>query len=466
MTFPDNPPPMSGGQPPVVASDASNMPLDENENKLLTVGIDFGTAFTKVAIRAYYEREGEDKAYAVDFGGRVDPCLLPTALWGVKNNRKGDEVYSIHKLAGGERYTKIKSDIINSSQNSDLAFARAAAYLGLVIQKSRGFAEARKSRWFGRSTAGIDMNGFNVGIPAEIARGELADKYARIVNAAVELSKCRKITLQKAKQAIDSVRDETSINLVPEVIAQAYGYTRDPAAAEGIHIMVDIGAWTLDVCSFINQTRDDQLDLQVACVRPMGCLHLHRARLDFIRRDIFMSAELSILPDQFLALPQMEEYCRLIERKMAGIAGVMRHADDAFRNGCTEIIKGTISTVGTATGKILERQGGLPVIICGGGSEIPLFPKSAREGWEKARKERWPEGYKVPKGRFIQLPLPRKPGLIGRGINDGNYHRFSVAWGLSYPEIFYKLRGGNVEPLNPPRPVRDPRDNYFGKEQM
>ena len=432
----------------------------------LCMGIDFGTAFTKVVIRAPHMPEGDKKAYAVDFGKRADApndssCLLPTAMWVGENG-----ACSLAKLSGGKRHSRLKVGVMDPREKSEENFALAAAYLALVIQKSRRFAGIRMPRWFGLSEATAKLIwDYNVGIPAETARGKIADDYTRIVNAALVLSESRKkITLKAAERMLDRIGGDASVSLVPEVIAQAYGYVRmSGETGEGIHILADVGAWTLDICSFVShQILDDRLDLQVASVNPKGCLHLHQARLNAIWREVSLGVG-SVMPDQFRALPPQEEYWRRVAEKLTGVAGAVRRADVEFCDDCARIVKSVITSAVRQMRKMVEEKGTLPVIICGGGSEIPLYRNAIQRGWGEARKALWQEGFREP--GFEIRPMP-PPLLTGRGIDDRNSHRFSVAWGLSYPRISRKL--WMIPPNSPPlqRPVFDPRSIYVGPEQV
>ena len=410
----------------------------------VVMGIDFGTAFTKIAIRAPYEPGGEDTAYAVEFHKIPDdPCMLRSAVWidNVDDDKK--KFCWVEPGRGRKMYSGIKVEVIDpphSLRPSNRALARAAAYLGIVIRGARIWFEKQK-----RFEANVDLDWhYQVGIPAATARCELAQKdYSRLANAALALSEFPKFSLWAAEKEIE--REQGSrVDWIPEVIAQAYGYARDPDAAEGIYAMVDIGAWTLDACSFINQVRDTRIDLRAASVEPLGCLNLHQARMGAVGR--------AIMPDQFDPLPQSEKYCQQIEQNNAA---VINRADSAFRSECAGIIGAVFDAARQKhqLRKMIEQRG-LPVMICGGGSNIPLFKKAARQGWDEIRKA-WQPSAEV---RFLSLPKYR---LIGRGINEKNIHRFSVAWGLSYPNIDYQLDGSP-----PPRlPQSDYWRRYTGAEQ-
>ena len=405
----------------------------------VVMGVDFGTAFTKIVIRAPYEPGGEDTAHAVEFGKIPDnPCMLHSAVW-----IDDDGFCWVEKGQGRKMFPGIKVGVIsspNSPEDSNEAFAQAAAYLGIVIRGARNWFTERRS--FGGN---VDLNWqYHIGIPAETARGPLADSYSRLVNAALTLSESRKVSIQAAKREAGRYQVSGRIGWIPEVIAQAYGYARAPVSDEGIHVMVDIGAWTLDVCSFNNRAQDDALTLHAAKVAWLGCMHLHHERMSAVGR--------AVMPDQFCALPRPEEYSQSIRRQGSAI---IRDTDGAFRNKCEKIIGGLFSTTLQQWRIIIERSS-LPVIICGGGSSIPLFKKAVQQGWDEARKAR----QTTAKARFIPLP---SYNLIGRGVNDENRHRFSVAWGLSHPDISHRL---NVPPPQPRPPSDDYRNRYIGKEQV
>ena len=404
----------------------------------VVMGIDFGTAFTKIAIRAPYEPDGMDIAYAVEFCKIPgNPCMLLSAVW-----IDEDGYCWVEKGPGRKEFPGIKVAVIdppNPSGPSIQALARAAAYLGIVIRGARLWFEKQK-----RLGKNVDLDWrYQIGIPAETARGDLGGHYSRLVNAALALSESPKISLRAAEKEIERDQGSSPVDCIPEVIAQAYGYIREPTSAEGIHVMVDAGAWTLDVCSFIHQVDETRLDLQAASVKPRGCINFHQTRMNAVGR--------AIMPNPFDALPEPEEYWRRIEQNNAA---VIRRADKVFRDECAGIIGGVLAVALQQSRKMIER-GGLPVMICGGGANIPLFKKAARQGWDAALKARQASAV----ARFPSLPKYR---LIGREIDEKNIHRFSVAWGLSYPDLHYRLK---IAPP-PPLPQSDYRSRYIGMEQM
>ena len=417
----------------------------------VVMGVDFGTAFTKVVIRAYLEPGGADTAHAVEFCKIPDnPCMLPSAVW----IDRGENCW-VEKGREREMFPEIKVGVISPSRSfghSNQALARAAAYLGIVIRDARDWFVERKPLG-----GNVDLNWtYHVGIPAKTAREErFADNYSRLVSTALTLSESRKISISAAEREVVSAAERevegkvernqgsSRIVCIPEVIAQAYGYARGPASAGGIHVMVDVGAWTLDICSFNNRVQDDELTLYAARVAWLGCMHLHNERVGAIGRVV--------MPDQFCPLPRPEEYSRSIQQKGSAI---IRDTDGIFRDKCASVIGGLfVSALQRRT--LIERHG-LPVIICGGGSNIPLFKKAAQQGWGSAQRSRQTTA------EALYIPL-HSYDLRGQGINNKNRHRFSVAWGLSYPDIRWKL---HIPSPQPRPPSDDYRNRYIGKEQV
>ena len=70
------------------------------------------------------------------------------------------------------------------------------------------------------------------------------------------------------------------LNVYPEIAAEVSGYARSDVRQRGLHLMIDIGASTLDVTTFILFNRDgsDNFSFLVADVQKRGSFYLHRWR--------------------------------------------------------------------------------------------------------------------------------------------------------------------------------------------
>ncbi len=109
-----------------------------------------------------------------------------------------------------------------------------------------------------------------------------------------------------------------------------------------------------------------------------------------------------------------------------------------------------------------ERWGNmLPVFLCGGGSRMHFYQQLVTEldDWIK-RHFHESRGLKL-----IQLP---KPGNLEAEVDDAEYHRLSVAWGLSHPDIDIGpiIPGRLIEDV-PSRPkAPDFKDRFVSKEMV
>ena len=83
------------------------------------------------------------------------------------------------------------------------------------------------------------------------------------------------------------------VGIVPETQAQAIGFTKAIDAAPGLYAMIDIGATTIDACTFEHRkgtTRDNEMPLYKADVKPLGVEAYHwfirdgRTEQDFVRQ--------------------------------------------------------------------------------------------------------------------------------------------------------------------------------------
>lgn len=103
----------------------------------------------------------------------------------------------------------------------------------------------------------------------------------------------------------------------------------------------------------------------------------------------------------------------------------------------------------------------LPVFTCGGAREIELYGQAI-----DTVTENWIDQFidSCPGIRIIPLP---KPASLEARIDDNNYHRLAVAWGLSYESfnIGEYDRPSEIENM-PRRRVKDISDNFVGKDMV
>jgi hypothetical protein len=195
-----------------------------------------------------------------------------------------------------------------------------------------------------------------------------------------------------------------------------------------MYLLVDIGASTLDVSTFILNEEDgeDSYPILFADVRKLGGYELHKNRISNMVKIIERKlCRLSESCDGISPLPDKEEYfSELTDEDRENFLD----SDSSFCRECSLILR---QVVGLTRKKRNPRSdawtNGLPVFICGGGSPIQLY----RDAIEDAFHALEPVG--VQGFRFI--PLPKPENIETNDIPPADYHRVAVSYGLSFSEI-------------------------------
>lgn len=251
-----------------VPENAHQFGLKNSSTKLdIVVGVDFGTSSTKVVVHAPHY--AGNPAFAVPFGDLAHKSLeylLPTRLFVGKDGR-----CSLTPISEASVLTDIKLGLMRAPLSKiepasgpscgASATAVATAYLALVLRYVRCWFIAHKRKIFG----GFSLNwSCNLGLPAAIDDDVTLRQTFNMAGKAAWLLSRRsgQVTIGAARKAIDDIKNsrfETEempweFELIPEVIAEVTGYAKSQFRNEGLHILVDIGASTLDVCSFIVTT--------------------------------------------------------------------------------------------------------------------------------------------------------------------------------------------------------------------
>lgn len=458
-------PPATGQVAPGRAGTAALGPR-RRETVDLVIGLDFGTAATKVVIRSPF-MPGQ-RAVAVSFGElghSSSPYLLPTRL------RLGQAGHlTLSEEVPGEWVTDLKVRLLDrawynddTSDTSD-GIKRASAYLALVLREARTRFLTAEREAYGRFDARWALN---LGIPsAGYDDKAIRERFLRAARASWSLSWGNEpVTWDSVTEALRQEREPTfepgvAIEVVPEVAAQAAGYARSTLRDPGLHLLVDVGASTFDVCGFVLHERDgqDRYELLTATVDPMGVLALHRQRLAVLRCQDGIDDHRAQYDPLIPVAEVLADYhpgcsCRPpdvdAEFSVRGTSIVMRHLIDLKRR------RDPLSRRWTT---------GLPVFLCGGGSEMTLFRRLLKDADAIFHSTTTARG-------LLLRTLPRSENLVNDDVGDALFHRLSVAYGLSFnaPDI------GGISPphetpdvLPPPPPRRPgPEDPPFiSKDQV
>ena len=451
-------------------------PGDSGVEGELVIGLDFGTSASKVVIQAP-EIQGSP-SYAVNFGEFSHasmPYLLPTTL---SVTPSGTCV--LGPLDGVSLIKDIKlklfsgSEQLNSSRiavEQDLSGeTEAVAYLALLLRQAR--------RWFldeKRDVVGHFRRlrwSVNLGVPSPcIEDNEENRRFQRVGKAAWMLSVLPEehITFGRANRELKHVEDpeywETDdaltcdFDIIPEIAGGAVGYALSEFRREGLHLMVDVGASTVDVCSFMLHAREgsDRYDLLTADVQRLGTIALHDERIRALKSVYERQAEhLRDSHDPLAPIARdIEPY--LVPREKLLSAGDRAEAElkERFQTMLRRVIRD--AKVCRDPNAPVWRNGRLPILLIGGGSKLQFFHSAVEEVSAWVRSLAGNDG-------AILLPVSVPDSLVDK---PGEYHRLAVAYGLSHRamdigSITSADDTDDIEPL----PRIDLEDNYTGKEKV
>lgn len=421
----------------------------------VVVGFDFGTSCSKVVVRTPYEHGG--RAYAVPFsieGHKSCNSLLPSVVWLDEQGRASLVETGPTKLRDIKFHLMQDEPVpMLGGKLGDLVDSKVAAvvFLALGLQRTRQWFLQSQKALYGKFQLRWQLN---VGLPAANYDDKpLCVMYRQITRAAWDLSVAGgPITVRDAAEALHRAAGKSAdgdgavVEVIPEVAAEVVGYARSTMRDEGLHILVDVGASTLDVCAFIlhESEGDDRYELLTADVRRLGAMVLHQQRVSGVRQAV--DAHVASLwedcdpvnpipeePDAYLPVP-------------TGIGKSVARSEDHHRSTCLKAMWHSIVDLKTRRDPRSPRWGErLPLFLSGGGSMMTFFQATIdRLSNEIARTY-------SPCGGLRRIALAKPESLVGK-IDESTYQRFAVAWGLSYPEtdIGQVTRPSDIADVSPP----------------
>ena len=412
----------------------------------LVIGLDFGTSCTKVVIQDIARQVG----YAVPFAPDMQSsgtCLLPTAV-------KLDAEQNFSLFGEGKEFRGLKehvmslafpaSDTIGRGKRKDL-LPHVYAYLALVFREVRAWLmEEHEDKFAGREI----LWRVNVGLPASrFDQRHMNELYKSIIRRAWYLStlnspiNARSVTTVRQMNVLPANEPGAigsgAVEAFPEVVAAVQGYAKSPQRGEGMHLLVDVGATTMDVTCFRLHTyaHQDTYPIFCAAVRHLGGFELfnHRARL--VEDQI-----VTVMQDYRDGLDGITRPENPLNLTFALDEEAKEGVDHDFRNQ----VGGTIGKVISETRKngdprAPEWNSTLPLFLIGGASGIDVY----REALSLIDEN--------PAWRFrLGKKILNLPGNVETpGISPSIRQRLIVAYGLSFNKL-------DVGKLIPPSGIPDP----------
>ncbi|MCC4259336.1 hypothetical protein LL270_01550 [Pseudomonas aestusnigri] len=439
---------------------------NSSDEKHLYLGLDFGTSSLKAVIS---DRERQ-LTYAVPFRDiqGVARYLLPCRVYRGTTDA-GAESYNLD--GHGVAFQDLKLALL-SAPDSHEAQLNVVGFLALALRLIRGWLLSTHGATYG----GEIIWDMAVGLPfANRENEKLVSLYKTLSTAAWIASTKEQLTpavvLQAIKRAeelsagapVDSSVEEVEdivVDVHPEIAAQIHGFVSSGAYdpnASNIYLLVDVGAGTLDASVFrvsreAGQSKDS-FNFFTTSVEPHGVMNLHRQRTGALQKALADQ-----LPDRADLLQSVKGISQLTDAEKAlpeDIAGYFQGVDVQFhgetidrqfyRQVKRQVVQDTYVSV--LDKKLLgpQQMRGMPMFVCGGGS---------RSGFYQQLKTDMQSSLGCSWFGVTPKPLQRPRGLQAPGLPRSDYHRLSVAYGLS------RLKLGEVVAQVPALDVEDRRKDF------
>lgn len=331
------------------------------------VGVDFGTAFTKVAIRAGVDLVPVEWSAVTGDDSETGRYVVPGFVV-----RAPDGEFCWRRLTEGDIRGNLKLPVIEMAGSNECPIA-TVAYLALVIRYARAFLY--RNAEIGRKLVGRSLRWeLNIGCPTEPHENpKVVDVFRRIARTAWLLAAEDRLAEQDVLAAwslADSAIDlEAEPGVVPEFVAQIAGYLGSPQVKEGLHALIDVGAATLDVATFNVVLRNDRaspphIPIFFSAVRPLGTHYLRHNRHSRLGLDLSWNDAAPV--------ESSDDFGQRNGKPLDAVVAV----DEEFVGQVVRCIVGVID--GTRTNargdpRSAAWREGLPIFVTGGGANCILY---------------------------------------------------------------------------------------------
>ena len=413
---------------------------DERE---VVIGLDFGTAYTKVVIGD----SALGQAFAVPFFDDVGlpAYLIPSRVW------LHGGLYTL--LERGEVKQRLKLDLIEQKDDS-VCSLDAVAFLALIIQHARGWLFSthadlyKKTHILWKLTLGLPAATYEntatvdkflgVGEAAWLVANQEGKDISKDLVALIweEVQEKRKAQSTRTMESV-----EVYFDVIPELSAQIYGFlmsTKFDPKATNCFLMVDIGAGTVDSSVFRvtrNKSREWEFKFFSNVVQFNGVANLNDIRISFLtsalkKIGVFDQHKLSLQA----ATESFDHIDGIPESFSDYFSGINFSFSEEICNPDTDFYKNKFKkqiTDDTLTGvksyfsdnSIFK---GMPLFLCGGGSKM-LFFNRLKDDLHSHPNASW--------FQFSHKHLEVPEMLSVQGVHEEDFDRLSVAFGLSFLDV-------------------------------
>ncbi|BAU09776.1 hypothetical protein LEP3755_02510 [Leptolyngbya sp. NIES-3755] len=405
----------------------------------LNLGIDFGTSFTKVCFRDVVNDRSEIVTFTDDEVTNLDEALLPTKIailpdgrlltgltaseW-QQNEHLDQSVVEFIKmrLAHFDLPQSVENwqfDQISEATKAEAIEDLCAYYLSRVI--------GRAQAWIRRNKADLVLNqriewSANVGVPVEYCDSKAIERFRKVLSLAWLLSnepQTEVTTLQNLHAQLQLLRakletTEVDCHAVPEIAAEVWSLINSREADTGFYFLFDVGDGTLDGCSFRywNDQGEKKVDFYFGKVNPLGVTAFSQSlaqELGVTEIDVKQTicGNSRRFTDRIQTSKTRKEIQKLVAKVV--IEGTRRYRQHGFQ------------LVPHGLKKPLD------IRIGGGGGQTSFYLKAIKNTHTDFQHQ----NSNIPDYQLEFLPKPKD--LDTNGIEQQEFYRFAVAYGLSIP---------------------------------
>ncbi len=416
---------------------------EDEENTLdVRIGLDFGTAFTKVIVRVANDFSAISfKEFKPD-----NEFLLPSALY------LDEENICYLDDRNKKKYTGLKDHIVHDEietlLNDHETLGSIVFFIALVFQHTRYNFLVNNWRQFNQRY--IKWN-INIGIPeATLESNEKKQLYEWIIKLAWGVSlKEEKIIFDLEKLTKEPDFHQEDIGVFPECDAFLLSVEKSNVYRAGHYILIDIGAGTTDLSYLVVYDADDDIYHAVhnTSVENHGTVMFMKyliqksnSNFDWNRHENF---------------PSLSDLRRTLDLDSEAFENFRNQFMNRFENQLSENFKKGFGHFSHKDRANLE-NGSLRFcyIITGGGSNIDAYNEVAEN-----------LSHNLSQYNLSKLDLPKPPNLKPDTISKKEFERLAVAYGLAWDPLDL-AETIKYEEDNDGNDNTNFRDQYIGPEQM
>lgn len=404
----------------------------------INLGIDFGTSFTKVSFRDV----GREESGIVTFGGSTaKSAIIPSVVTVDSAGGLSLGPPRIGTSTGAiVRFLKMRLAEVSfpgrlpvvceiDLNDKEVVCALSSWFLATVVCRAQAWVlQQEADRVKGRNlqwSANVCVPVEHYDSPArDVFRGVLAVAWAWVEKDEIPARlDCLTTSYRETFQTIE--RQTTDCHAIPEIAAAVQSFLTSREAMPGIYVYFDIGGGTVDGVAFnyVNIDGERKTNFYSGKVAPLGVAAI-ASRLD--AEDV-EGVEKMLVKDRLK--PDLREKLAPYGNEIQQLVGnvIMTGKQKDGRNWQHNNIQDTSRPRKTLARLKVSQMAPLIVFVGGGGAGAVWYQRSILSTYEDFNHV----NAGIPPYELTEVPKPAD--LEMKGLDDNDFRRFAIAYGLSVP---------------------------------